>query len=303
MRTVSSAAADRTDGDPLPDRPAACANCGAPLPVPRPAFCPACGQETHVRPPTIGEFLQQFAGAYLSTEGALWRTLRLLLLRPGELTRRYLTGQRKHYVLPLRLYLTISVVVLLLLRALGQAGLEQPSVRIEPAERPSIELDIGIGRAGLQDGRFFCEGLPRWFCQRLQRRIDLEPQALAREASQLGERFMSNLGAAMFVLLPAFALLLKLAYLNRGLRYTEHLVFALHLHAFWFLAFALTLLFRSWLQAAAWLTIPVYALMALERVYGGRLGPRLLRAAFVSVGYLAALGVTLVGVALWSLLF
>jgi hypothetical protein len=280
-----------------------CANCGHALPDPRPAFCPACGQETELRPPKLGEFLQQFAGAYLSTEGALWRTLRLLLLRPGELTRRYLAGQRKHYVLPLRLYLTISVVVLLALRVLGQAGLEQPAVRIEPAERPSIELDLGIGRAGLQDGRFFCEGLPRWFCQRLQRRIDLEPQALAREAHQLGERFMSNLGAAMFVLLPAFALLLKLAYLNRGLRYTEHLVFALHLHAFWFFAFALTLLFRSWLEAAAWLAIPVYALLALRRVYGGRLGPRLLRAAFVSAGYLAALLVTLTGVALWSLLF
>lgn len=303
MRGVDSAAADRTDDDGAPDPPPACANCGAPLPAPRPAFCPACGQETHVRPPRIGEFLQQFAGAYLSTEGALWRTLRLLLTRPGELTRQYLAGRRKHFVLPLRLYLTVSVIVLLMLRGLGQAGLEEPVVRVEPAERPSIDLDLGVGRAGLRDGRFFCEGLPQWFCRRLQRRIDLEPQALAREASRLGERFLSNLGAAMFVLLPVFALLLKLAYLNRGLRYTEHLVFALHLHAFWFIAFALTLLFRSWLQAAAWLAIPVYALLALRRVYGGRLGPRLLRAAFVTLGYLSALLVTLVGVGLWSLLF
>ena len=61
-----------------------------------------------MRPPTLLEFAQQFGGAYLSTEGALWRTLGLLLLRPGELTRRYLNGQRKHYILPLRLYLTTS---------------------------------------------------------------------------------------------------------------------------------------------------------------------------------------------------
>ncbi len=53
-----------------------------------------------MRPPTLVEFAQQFGGAYLATEGALWRTLRLLLTRPGELTRRYLAGQRKHYVLP-----------------------------------------------------------------------------------------------------------------------------------------------------------------------------------------------------------
>ena len=47
-----------------------------------------------MRPPTLVEFAQQFGGAYLATEGALWRTLRLLLTRPGELTRRYLAGPR-----------------------------------------------------------------------------------------------------------------------------------------------------------------------------------------------------------------
>jgi len=45
---------------------------------------PDCGQESHVRPPRIGEFLQQFGGAYLATEGALWRTLKLLLFRPAS---------------------------------------------------------------------------------------------------------------------------------------------------------------------------------------------------------------------------
>jgi hypothetical protein len=50
-----------------------------------------------MRPPTlISEFMQQFGGAYFSTEGALWRTLKLLLLKPGELTVQYLAGRRKH---------------------------------------------------------------------------------------------------------------------------------------------------------------------------------------------------------------
>jgi hypothetical protein len=283
------------------DAPATCPNCGERLALPRPRFCPACGQETKLRPPTIGEFIQQFGGAYFATEGALWRTLKLLLLQPGELTRQYLAGRRKHYVLPLRLYLTISLVVLLALRLTAHVNIDASAIELTPKSKVTVQF--GIGSAGLRDGQFFCENLPAWLCQRLQRRLDLEPKALAREMQQLGERFVANIGAVMFVMLPAFALWLKLVYLNRGLRYTEHLVFALHLHAFWFFAFALTLLFRSWLEAAAWLAIPVYALLALRRVYGGRLGPRLLRAAFVSAGYLAPLLVTLTGVALWSLLF
>jgi Protein of unknown function (DUF3667) len=108
---------------PIDDVPQACANCGQRLDLPAPwsppAFCPACGQETRVRAPRVMEFLQQLGGAYFSTEGALWRTLKLLLFKPGELTVRYLAGQRKHYVLPLRLYLTISLLVLVLLRTLA----------------------------------------------------------------------------------------------------------------------------------------------------------------------------------------
>ena len=65
--------------DPLP--PGSCLNCGAALAEPCPRFCGACGQETNVKPPTLGEFLQQFGGAYFSTEGALWRTVKLLLLK------------------------------------------------------------------------------------------------------------------------------------------------------------------------------------------------------------------------------
>ena len=95
----------------MPD-PGSCPNCGRRHEAPPTPFCPGCGQETTLRPPTLGEFAQQFGGSYLSTEGALWRTLKLLLTRPGALTREYLAGRRRHYVLPLRLYLTASVVAL-----------------------------------------------------------------------------------------------------------------------------------------------------------------------------------------------
>lgn len=282
----------------------ACPNCEAPLPDPPPPFCPQCGQETRVRAPTLGEFVQQFGGAYLSTEGALWRTLKLLLLRPGELTRQYLAGRRKHYVLPLRLYLTVSVIVLLLVRLSTSAAIRaDPALVASFDQSPDvIVLDIGAGRAGLQDGRFFCEGLPAWVCQRLQRRLDVDARGLQRELAGLGERVTANLGLAMFVLLPAFAAALKLAYWNRGLRYTEHLVFALHVHAFWFAVLALNLLPLGGFEGLSWFAVPVYTLVAMKRVYGGRWWPRWLRAAAVSTVYLlvmvAAMVALIVGAAL-----
>lgn len=261
-----------------------------------------------MQPPTLREFAQQFGGAYFSTEGAMWRTLKLLLLKPGELTRLYLAGRRRSYVLPLRLYLTMSVFLLLLVRAMGAAGTVQVKVdgldaKDHAAFRNFVVLGLGDDDRGIgvKDGVFYCNTVPQWMCKRVQRRISSDPQALAGELDAFKDRFLGNLGGAMFLLLPSFALWLKLVYLNRRLRYTEHLVFALHLHAFWFLALALVVT-DSWVAPFGVLAVPVYALLAMRRVYGGRWWPRLLRAGLVSLLYGIVLGVALAVVGLWSLL-
>jgi predicted RNA-binding Zn-ribbon protein involved in translation (DUF1610 family) len=285
----------------------ACLNCGESFGMRgerRRRFCPECGQETTVRAPTLGEFAQQFGGAYFATEGALWRSLKLLLLKPGALTAQYLAGRRKHYVLPLRLYLTISLLVLLLVRVVGSGSVEaKVGDTAEIAkENSNIAISLGGGRAGMRGGVFFCDSLPAWVCNRIQRRIDIDPRKMLVEVESLKDRFLGNLGGAMFVLLPGFALWLKLAYRNRHLRYTEHLVFALHIHAFWFLALLFTLPGWGLLTAVALLAVPVYTLMAMKRVYGGRRWPRLLRACLVSALYGTTLALALTGVALVTLL-
>jgi len=294
---------------PEPAPPPACLNCGEPLLPPpgrpAPSWCPACGQETVVLPPTLREMAQQFGGAYLSTEGALWRTLKLLLSKPGELTRQYLEGRRKHYVLPLRLYLTISLVALLLMRlaSSGEVRIDAPELTAGGGRLPDVVvLGFGDGRgAGLRNGTFYCDHLPGWFCKRLQRRLDIDPKAVGRELEQFKDRFVGNLGTSMLLLVPGFALALKLVYWNRRRRYTEHLVFALHVHALWFLVLAVASPLK-WLVFGAMLAVPWYTLAAMKRVYGGRWWARWLRAGMVVTLYGIALGLAITGVLLWTLL-
>lgn len=248
----------------------------------------------------MGEFVQQFGGAYIATEGALWRSLKLLLLKPGELTAQYLAGRRKHYVLPLRLYLSISLVVLLLFRISASMSLQaEGAVQLDGAAFRNGSINMAGGRAGLKDGVFFCERLPQWLCLRLEKRVQVEPATLEVMVRQVAERFVANLGASLFVLVPAFALWLKLAYYNRGLRYTEHLVFALHVHALWFLLLGVTLLPWQVFELLL-LAVPIYTLMAMKRVYGGRWWPRWLRAGLVSALYGATLALAISVLAVWS---
>jgi hypothetical protein len=78
-----------------------CLNCGAPLSGP---YCHECGQHAHVHR-TLTSFFHDFAHGVLHFEGKIWRTLPMLALYPGELTRRYIEGQRARFVSPIALFL------------------------------------------------------------------------------------------------------------------------------------------------------------------------------------------------------
>lgn len=261
-------------------------------------FCPACGQETRPRPPTVGEFLQQFGGAYLSTEGALWRTLKLLFTQPGALTVHYLAGRRKHYVLPLRLYLTLSVLALLLVRLLAEltpiTGLDNPELADAlRSGKPTAVLSIQGSKAGIREGVLVCERLPRWVCRRIDEELRADPPRFLARLQQANQRVVANWSVVMFLLLPLFALGLRVVHAGSGRVYAEHLVFALHLHAFW--AVMLLALLVQWLPLTVLAigVMVVYTLMAGQRVYGGRWWARWGRALLLSAYYFALLSMAL----------
>ena len=78
----------------------------------------------------------------------------------------------------------------------------------------------------------------------------------------------------MFLLLPVFALLLKLMYLRAGRLYMEHLIFTLHMHALAFFAFTAGVLMEEWgspwvQEAGFWVLLSpfLYLFLAMRRVY------------------------------------
>ncbi|HUQ13806.1 MAG TPA: DUF3667 domain-containing protein [Novosphingobium sp.] len=94
---------------------AACLNCGTALVGPH---CHQCGQAAHVHR-TLGAFFHDLLHGAFHFEGKVWRTLPLLLLRPGRLTREYIDGRRASYVSPIALFL---FAVFLMFAAAGLGG-------------------------------------------------------------------------------------------------------------------------------------------------------------------------------------
>lgn len=78
-----------------------CLNCGTAL---NGEHCHSCGQQAHLHR-TIGAFVHDLLHGALHFEGRVWKTLPKLAFRPGELTRRYIDGERRKFVAPMALFL------------------------------------------------------------------------------------------------------------------------------------------------------------------------------------------------------
>ncbi|MES2129769.1 MAG: DUF3667 domain-containing protein [Pseudomonadota bacterium] len=255
-----------------------CLNCGAAVQY---HFCPVCGQETRLHVPSATEFLHEFVGHYVALEGRLWQTMKLLLFKPGQLTADYIAGRRQRYVVPLRLYLTLSIVFFALLKMFGPEVANFDSPKVNNAEiRRDVDKDVAAAMAkknaavaarttDVPDNEM--EDAIRKYSPKVANKFDnFEKLDQGEKVKVISEGFFAYAPYAMFCLMPLFALFLKILYLGSGKRYGEHLLFALHTNAFAYLQIGLIML-APWglLKFALFCWLAFYLPVAMRRVYGG----------------------------------
>ena len=128
---VEPAAGDGTAADASGHtREGACLNCGTALAG---AHCHACGQRAHVHR-AIRAFAHDLLHGVLHFEGKTWRTLPLLVWKPGKLTREYIDGKRARYVSPIALFLFVVFLSFAVFNIVGGAdNLDTQGAGIGPA--------------------------------------------------------------------------------------------------------------------------------------------------------------------------
>jgi hypothetical protein len=259
-----------------------CPNCGTKLAG---NFCQGCGQPTHLHVPSAREFLHEFIAHYVALEGKLWKSLALLLFRPGRLTRDYIEGKRARYVEPLRLYLTFSIIFFAIFKLGGvsfgdgrpDAG---PAHQVEAPAQTQEEKGEASGKGKsfsllrLEDGD---EDRAQKFAASIHpllgKKVAHFTALPEKDRNNAVLRSLSSYAPyAIFALMPVFAALLKLLYLGSGRRYGEHLLFALHTNAFAFLMLSLLLILPDGiplLGTALFIWLVFYLPTAMRKVYGG----------------------------------
>ena len=108
----------RGAGKPDPDGEGdggVCLNCGTELVG---SHCHACGQKAHLHR-TLSAVGHDLVHGVLHLDGKLWHTLPLLAWRPGDLTRRYIAGERAFFVSPMAMFLFTVFLMFAIFQAVG----------------------------------------------------------------------------------------------------------------------------------------------------------------------------------------
>ena len=278
-----------------------CGNCDAELVGP---FCAQCGQHAHDSARTLSTLFHDAWHVVTHVDGRLWRTLALLLARPGALTSEYFRDHRARYLPPIRLYLVLSVAFFALagLSGLLSPGAKTPEkvaaeradaqrrlaqARAQLASDPEAQKALAAADAALKNmpaagAQGFTPGFDPKACDDMHTDVPgmQEPfKNLCRITAADGGRtlvreFVRNFPRMMFLFLPLVALVMRMMYWWPRRLYVEHLVFFVHTHAALFLALIIALLVATlgahipglhWLGILAGFAVPVYALWYVYR--------------------------------------
>lgn len=240
-----------------------CPNCGRSLDG---GYCAGCGQKVAPIDPTFHDLLHDLTHEFLHVDGKIFHSVRLLLTRPGFLSREYFEGRRARYVSPIRLYLIFSVLFFVL-----SAALSTPLTEVDKAELAKV----GGTAQKLSD-------------------------------PEVAHRLETWLPRVMFVLVPLSAVIVALVTRAAKRNYPQHLYFALHVHAAIFAIIAVGALarygkgeVRDTLADLFVLTlVPAYLVVAFRTAYNGTWRLAIGRAALSAALYFVAVLLAMIALVL-----
>ena len=290
-----------------------CLNCGT---IIQGHYCHNCGQENLELHENFGHMMNHTISDYFHFDHQFVHTLRPLLFKPGFLTIEYMAGRRAQYLHPIKMYIFISIVYFLLLfQTNGDSNLVRINENGKPAAKEIVAVPGGDkntssvkkvtanGEAVLDykntpNGWFHPTTGDTSYAEYLfnqkklsererdgflgkiwnKKTFEYREQYGNHAKEVFMEELRHNIPKMMFLLLPIFALILKITFWRNKKFYVEHLIYSFHFHCFLFLFLGVVMLLQliflpfsksimEWLTLPATLYVIWYIYRSLRVVY------------------------------------
>lgn len=224
-----------------------CKNCKTKL---QGEYCHNCGQQDKQYMRSVFAVVGDLFGEIGHWDSRFYRTLQGLFLNPGFLSLEFVRGRHASYVPPLRLYFFMSLIAFMVLTSLTDIDFRPPSPEeLKQAQqtqqdvRESLPDELKPFISNEEDAstpHISLEGTDIPFMTPGEE-LELEAKLkhLAENPGQFAQKLVSMTPQMMLLMLPFWALFLKIIYLFGHRFYLEHLTVALHTHAFMLLTLML----------------------------------------------------------------
>lgn len=240
-----------------------CLNCGT---IVQGRFCQHCGQENVEVKESFLQLFKHFLEDITHFDGKLWKTLKLLLLKPGKLTQFYMDGKRATYIHPIRMYLFISAVFFLFMftgdvpdRPKDLQNNNDPKKDVATGLSDGFDLRLGDDSVKYKSVAEYDAAqikLPtakraNWFESAMEKKSIEINQKYNHDKFKIGkaliEQFEHYFSRMLYISLPIFAFFLWLLYRrNKNHYFVDHLILSIHIYcAFFIFLFAVKLISLS----------------------------------------------------------
>jgi hypothetical protein len=237
-----------------------CLNCGTEVAG---RFCQQCGQENVEVKESFLQLLRHFLEDLTHFDGKLWKTIKLLLFKPGSLTKLYMEGKRASYIHPIRMYLFVSAVFFLFMFT-GEVP-EKPEDLAANTNAPKdfvsgfnegFKVDLekdSIEYKTIAEYNAAQQKLPeskrdQWLDATVKMKgIELN-QKYQGDKFKIGqaliEKFEHYFSRMLYISLPIFAFFIWVLYRrNKHHFFVDHVIFSIHLYcAFYIILFIVNLI-------------------------------------------------------------
>lgn len=247
-------------------------------------YCQHCGQENLPPQESVWHFITHFINDITHFDGKFFQTLRLLLFKPGFLTKQYMLGRRVSYLNPIRMYLFTSFMFFLIFYSTYNAKFDvnvfASKEKSESVSKENNNLSITFSNkkhksiAEYDSTVKTLKNKPNWFAQKMKRKqISVQQKYGKNQAPFFVELLYSmfhQFPKMLFLSLPFIALLFQLLYIrHKEFYFVIHGVFVIHFYIFVFIVTLVSMAIRelSGLLNWIWITYINYGIAFLLLFY------------------------------------
>src|ERR1044071_2043768 len=209
--TASEAPSCGTEDRAVASEASACPTCAEPTST---KFCPSCGEKrSGAADLSMRHFFSHALGELFHFDSKIFRSFRLLFVKPGFFTSEYLRGCRKPYLHPFQLFFVANLIYFFVQPYLGWTGL-RTTLFVQLHMMSYSRLASGLVADRLATRGISLEQLSHSF----DHLVDVQARSL------------------VLVMVVLYAIVLAVLQWRKKQFFGQHLVFSLHFTAFWLMA-------------------------------------------------------------------